>query len=288
MLRLARPKHWIKNIFVLVPLPFAWAGAQRMDTAFPFQPWMFFSGLFGFCLINSAIYTLNDLLDKDTDRIHPKKSQRPIAAGVVSPGVAFAQMLILAVAGITLVFATGSTGAVKLSIAYMLINICYSLGAKDFAVLDVFLLSSGFTIRVLLGVALVAATPSSWLLLCTSALALFVGFSKRRGDLANGADPSHRPSLRGYSLPFLNYAMLICAGVALSAYSLYSIVANVFVHGRELASLPFAAYGILNYLRLVETENAGDSPVEIAYNSRSSQICAICWLIAVLWSLGIW
>ena len=155
----------------------------------------------------------------------------------------------------------------------MLINACYSLGAKYFAVLDVFLLSSGFIIRVLLGVALVGSTPSSWLLLCTSALALFLGFSKRRGDLVNGVDQSHRPSLRGYTLPFLNHAMMICAGVALSAYSLYSIEAKVFIHGREMASLPFAAYGILNYLRRVDTENAGDSPVEIAYNSRSSQIC---------------
>jgi 4-hydroxybenzoate polyprenyltransferase len=153
---------------------------------------------------------------------------------------------------------------------------------------DVFLLSSGFVIRVLLGVALVGATPSAWLLLCTSALALFLGFTKRRGDLVNGVDQSHRPSLRGYTLRFLNHAMLICACVALSAYSLYSIEAKVFMHGREMASMPFVVYGIFNYLRLAETENAGDSPVEIAYNSRSSQICAICWVIAVLWSLCIW
>jgi 4-hydroxybenzoate polyprenyltransferase len=288
MLCLARPKHWIKNIFVLIPLPFAWAVSQRTVTAIHFQPWIFFSGLFGFCLINSAIYTLNDLLDKETDRLHLKKSKRPIAAGIVSPSLAIAQALILAVAGITLVIATGSASAVELSIAYMLINACYSLGAKYFALLDVFLLSSGFVIRVLLGVALIGATPSSWLLICASALALFLGFAKRRGDLVSGVDQSHRPSLRGYSLQFLNHAMIICAGVALSAYSLYSIEAKVFMHGREMASLPFVAYGILNYLRLAETENAGDSPVEFVYNSRSSQICAVCWIIAVLWSLGIW
>jgi decaprenyl-phosphate phosphoribosyltransferase len=288
MLRLARPKHWIKNIFVLIPLPFMWAVSQRTVTAIRFQPWMFFSGLVGFCLINSAIYTLNDLLDRKTDRMHPKKSKRPIAAGVVSPSLAIAQVLILAVAGMTLVIATGCASAVELSIAYMLINACYSLGAKYFALLDVFLLSSGFVIRVLLGVALVGATPSSWLLICTSALALFLGFAKRRGDLVSGVDLSHRPSLRGYTLQFLNHAMIICAAVALSGYSLYSIEAKVFMHGREMASLPFVAYGTLNYLRLAEAENVGDSPVEFVYNSRSSQICAVCWIIAVLWSLGIW
>jgi 4-hydroxybenzoate polyprenyltransferase len=156
------------------------------------------------------------------------------------------------------------------------------------ALLDVFLLASGFTIRVLLGVALVGVTPSAWLLLCTSALALFLGFTKRRGDLISGVDHSHRPSLRGYNVSFLDHAMIICAGVALLAYALYSIESKVFTHGREMASMPFVAYGILNYLRLAEMENIGDSPVDVAYTSRSSQVCVICWIVAVAWSLGIW
>jgi 4-hydroxybenzoate polyprenyltransferase len=220
--------------------------------------------------------------------LHPRKCKRPIAAGIVPAQIAFALMAALAILGMGLVAATGKTAAIAVGLAYVLINVAYSSGAKHVTLLDVFLLSSGFTLRVLLGVAMVGSTPSSWLLLCTSALALFLGFTKRRGDLAAGLDHKHRPSLRGYTLSFLNHAMLICAGVALLAYALYSIEAKVFVHGREMASLPFVAYGILNYLRLAETENAGDSPVEMAYSSRSSQICAVCWLIAVLWSLGIW
>jgi hypothetical protein len=124
--------------------------------------------------------------------------------------------------------------------------------------------------------------------LCTSSLALFLGFVKRRADLTAGLDSSHRPSLRGYSTAFLDQAITLCAGVAMLAYALYSIDAAVMVEGREMVSMPFVAYGVLNYLRLADTENAGGSPVEIAYGSRSSQLCAVCWVIAVTWSLGIW
>jgi hypothetical protein len=135
---------------------------------------------------------------------------------------------------------------------------------------------------------LIAASPSAWLLLCTSALALFVGFAKRRADLAAGLDGNHRGSLRGYSRAFLDQAIAICAGVALAAYALYSIEAKVFLPQREMASIPFVAYGILNYLRLADSQDAGGSPVEIAYRSLSSQLCAIGWGVAVTWSLGMW
>ncbi len=169
----------------------------------------------------------------------------------------------------------------------MAINVVYNLGAKHVALLDVFLLSSGFVIRVLLGCVLVSAAPSPWLLLCTSTLALFLGFTKRRADLTDELDLNHRPSLRGYSKAFLDQAMSICAGVAILAYALYCIEAKaVLKPGREMASLPFVAYGILNYLRMVHVEGVGGSPVEVAYHSWSMQACTFGWLVAVTWSLG--
>ena len=116
-----------------------------------------------------------------------------------------------------------------------------------------------------------------------------MGFAKRRADLSAGLDPNHRPSLRGYSMAFLDQAITICAGVALLAYALYSIDAEVFQEGREMASMPLVAYGIFNYLRLADmAENGGSSPVHVAYHSRSSQLCALGWIVAVTWSLGIW
>ena len=138
--------------------------------------------------------------------------------------------------------------------------------------LDVFLLSSGFVIRVLLGCALVSAPPSTWLLLCTTTLALFLGFAKRRADLKEGLDHHHRPSLRGYSMSFLDQAMAICAGVAILSYALYSIEAKVLLPGREMASMPFVAYGILNYLRMADVEDvrrlAGRGRLSLADNAN--------------------
>jgi len=271
-------------VFVLIPLPFAWVARQGTG----FDATAILLGLVGFCLVNSGVYTFNDLLDVEADRLHPKKKDRPIAAGLVAPKAALVETLVLLVAGLALCFSAGKPNVTTLALGYVAINAVYSFGAKHVALLDVFMLSSGFVIRVLVGCALVGAPPSAWLLLCTSSLALFLGFTKRKADLTAGLDESHRPSLRGYSVAFLDHAMTICAGVALFSYALYSKDSAVLAPGRELASMPFVAFGILNYLRLADTENVGDSPVDVAFSSRSSQICALGWVVAVLWSLKIW
>jgi 4-hydroxybenzoate polyprenyltransferase len=288
LIRLARPRDWIKNVFVLLPVPFAlkaMTAAERQN----FAPVSFCLGFVGFCLVTSAVYTLNDLWDAKTDRLHPKKRRRPIAAGEVSPAAAAVQLVVLLVAGLGLCAASERYPSVLIVLAYVAVNLAYNLGAKNVALLDVFLLSSGFVIRVLLGCALVAAWPSPWLLLCTSTLALFLGFTKRRADLTDDLDLKHRPSLRGYDRAFLDQAMSICAGVAILAYALYCIeVKNILLSGRELASLPFVAYGVLDYLRMVHVEGIGGSPVDIAYHSRSMQACAVGWIVAVTWSLGLW
>lgn len=286
LLRLARPADWIKNVFVLAPVPFALADKTRPEAAL--VPGVFLLGLLGFCLTNSAVYTLNDLLDAEADRLHPRKRQRPIAAGKVPPKIACVQAVVLLLIGLGLCLAAGRPATVGLAAIYVAVNLSYSLGAKQVALLDVFLLSSGYVIRVLLGCSLVTTGTTAWLLLCTSSLALFLGFAKRRADLTDQLDDHHRGSLGGYSRAFLDQAIAICAGAALLAYALYSIESGAFRVNREMASIPFVAYGILNYLRLIDAENAGGSPVEIAYHSTSSQICAIGWAIAVTWSLGIW
>jgi 4-hydroxybenzoate polyprenyltransferase len=291
LIQLARPRDWIKNIFVLLPVPFALEATHHAG----FSPAALLLGLAGFCLINSAVYTLNDLCDAKTDRLHPTKRLRPIAAGDVSLWAARAQIFVLLLAGLGACAAAQRPPILLIVAAYVAINVAYNLVAKNIALLDVFLLSSGFVIRVLLGCALVAAPPSPWLLLCTSTLALFLGFAKRRADLTEELDVNHRPSLRGYNKEFLDQAVSICAGVALLAYALYCIEAKTVMEakavlrpGREMASLPFVAYGILSYLRMVAVEGAGGSPVDVAYRSPTMQFCVIGWLAAVTWSLGIW
>jgi 4-hydroxybenzoate polyprenyltransferase len=285
LFELARPKHWIKNVFVLLPVPFALKALG--DESFSLAA--FLLGLAGFCLVNSAVYTLNDLCDAAADRLHPRKRWRPIAAGAVTRGVAATQIIVLAAAGMGLCLAAHRPACVLIAAVYVALNVTYNLGAKHVPLLDVFLLSSGFVLRVLLGCVLVSAPPSPWLLLCTSTLALFLGFTKRRADLAEELDLNHRPSLRGYSEAFLDQAMSVCAGVAVLAYALYCIeVKGIFRPGREMASVPFVAYGILNYLRMVHVEGIGGSPVDVACHSLSTQVCAVGWLAAVTWSLGVW
>ena len=283
LIRLARIPDWIKNVFVLVPVPFAVA-TETAGAQFAVVP--FLLGLLGFCLINSSVYTFNDVCDARADRLHPRKCKRPVASGLVSVRIAAGQALVLLLAGIGLVLSGGGFQALQVVLIYVGVNLAYNLGAKQLAVLDVFLLASGYVIRVILGCILINVSASAWLLLCTSALALFLGFTKRRADLLAGLEGEHRRSLEDYSKAFLDQAMAISGGVALLSYALYSLDSAVFVPGRELASLPFVAYGILNYLRLAGVEGKGDSPVEIAYTSRSSQICALGWLATVLWSLG--
>ncbi len=285
LIRLARPADWIKNAFVLAPVPFALAD-EAAGARFEATP--FLLGLLGFCLVNSAVYVFNDLCDAAGDRLHPEKKHRPIASGEVSPAAALVTAAFLLVGGLALCWTGGGNGVLVLASVYIGANIAYSTGAKNVALLDVFLLTSGFVIRVLLGCLLVGVGPSPWLLLCTSSLALFLGFTKRRADLLSGLDLQHRPSLRGYNEAFLDQAMTITAGVSLVAYALYSILSGVLLEGREMVSMPFVAYGILNYLRLAATTGAGGSPVRIAYTSHSSQLCAIGWLVTVNWSLGNW
>ncbi|MCA9246257.1 MAG: UbiA prenyltransferase family protein [Planctomycetales bacterium] len=281
LLRLARPWHWIKNVFVLLPIPFAIADGARLDVS------TLLLGLLGFSLINSAVYVLNDLLDAEADRAHPTKCRRPIASGRVSHSQAIAMSIALLAVGIGLCLMTRVPQATAVALVYLATNILYCLWAKHVALLDVFVLASGFVLRVLLGCFLLLAVPSSWLLLCTSSIALFLAFCKRRGDLVAGLDETHRPSLKGYSLPFLDQSITICAAITLLAYGLYLVESDFLVPGRQFASFPFVAYGILHYLRLAHLEGVGASPVEMAYRSRTLQVCGFLWLAAVFWSLKI-
>jgi decaprenyl-phosphate phosphoribosyltransferase len=282
LVRLARPSHWIKNVFILIPIPFAIAAGAHLD----WRALLF--GISGFCLITSAIYILNDLIDVDHDRLHEVKRNRPIASRKVSTEVAVGLAIPLFALGLILALAAKRFGVMLLIAAYILINVGYCLGLKKLPLIDALLLSSGYVVRVLLGCRLVEAVPSNWLLLCTSSIALFLTLAKRRADLISPASEKYRASLGGYNLQFLDQAMTLMAGVTMLGYALYSIEAKVFVQGRELAALPFVVFGILNYLRLAYTQSIGGFPVDLAFRSPSFQLCAVGWALAIAWSLGWW
>ncbi|MEE8278723.1 MAG: UbiA prenyltransferase family protein [Thermoanaerobaculia bacterium] len=277
---LARPRHWVKGVFILMPVPFSIAaGAQLRLTPLVL-------GLIGFSLVTSAVYVFNDLLDARLDRHHPDKKDRPLAAGRIGRGLAALFSGVLLATGLGLLALTGIAAAAWIAGVYVGLNLFYSVRGKRIPLVDVFLLASGFVLRVLLGCALVAVQASNWLLLCSSTLALFLALGKRRADLVAGLDDQHRPSHAGYNRACVEQAIGITAGVALVSYALYCIEAEVLVPGREFASLPFVAFGILEYVRLVHTREAGGSPVDLALSSPSMLIVGVGWLVAVLWSTG--
>jgi 4-hydroxybenzoate polyprenyltransferase len=279
LIRLSRPHHWIKNIFVLMPVPFAVATGAHIDLrAFAF-------GLFSFCLAASAIYAFNDAQDVERDRMHEEKRNRPIAAGRISKGVAYAWSAGLVAVATAFAYLTGKPMALTLFVLYVVINVGYSLGAKHIALLDVFLLSTMYLLRALLGCALLSVEASHWLLLCSFELALFVSLAKRRADLVKGLGGDHRPALEGYTEGFLDQAIGISAGMTILSYALYSMEAPVLLPSRKFAALPFVVFGVLDYLRMAHLRRAGGSPVDMFLRSPTLLAAGVGWLGATLWSL---
>ena len=277
-IELSRPKDWVKNVFVLLPIPFALADGARLDIR------TFALGLVGLCLTNSSVYVFNDVRDLHRDKVHERKRKRPVASGRITPMRAYVWGALLAVAGVLLATASNRR-ALALVGVYLALNIVYSLGAKSVALLDVFLLASGFVLRVLFGCALVNVPPSHPMLLCSYALALFLALAKRRADVVAGLDGTHRPSLLGYNQAFLDQAMTITAALAIVGYALYSLESTVLMGGRRFASLPFVMFGVLDYLREVHVRQKGASPVDVLLSSPALWITGVGWLLAVIWSL---
>jgi decaprenyl-phosphate phosphoribosyltransferase len=281
LVRLFRLRDWIKSAFIALPLPFAWAAGARLD------PGPLALGTLGFCLLASAVYAANDSADAERDRLHANKRTRPIASGAISVRTALAWAAALGIGGVLLLAATGRPNAVAIGLLYVALNAAYSLGLKDVPLVDVFLLSSGYVLRVVLGCALVDVPPSAWLLLCSSALALLLGLGKRRAEFESESAMEHRPSLAGYDRDFLHLAMGALVAAALVSYGLYSIEAEVFQPGREFASLPFVCFGLLEYLRIAIVERRGGSPVDAVLHSKSLLAAAIGWGVAASWSVGL-
>jgi 4-hydroxybenzoate polyprenyltransferase len=278
-IELSRPKDWVKNVFVFMPVPFALAAGAHLD------PVVFVLGLFSFCLASSAVYSFNDARDAERDKAHDTKRNRPVASGRISKRGAYIWALILSAISAGLGAASGRTSVLIILAVYVSVNLFYSFGGKNISLLDVFLLSAGFILRVLLGCALLAVQASNWLLLCSYTLALFVALAKRRADVIKGLDSTHRPSLQGYNQSFLDQAMSITATMTIISYALYSIETVVFIPNREFATLPFVIFVVLDYLRMAHVNRAGGSPVDTVLSSPAILISGAGWLLATLWSV---
>jgi 4-hydroxybenzoate polyprenyltransferase len=289
LLRLMRPHQWIKNGFVFLGPVFghAWNDPKTVVDAL---------ALFAaFCLVSSAVYTMNDIADRDADRLHPTKRLRPLARGDVGLGPASALCAALALAGVALA-AWVSLSALVLVGAYIVLNIAYSAGLKHVAILDVFIISAGFMLRILAGTIGLGIPPSKWLLLCGLTLTLFLGFSKRRAELltmTGTADPngasSHRASLDGYSRTLLDVLITVSVSCSAIGYALYSVDAEtVALHGTDklILTLPFVLYGLFRYLQVMYVKGGGGDPAWDMLHDPHLIATTVGWLGATAWILS--
>ncbi len=279
LLKTMRPRQWPKNIFVFAALVF--------DKQL-FIPNSFVRTLAGFvlfCLISSSVYIFNDLADVEADRQHPEKKHRPIASGMLPLGLAWTAGILLVMVTLILGYLLSSAFAGVLAL-YFLINLAYSKWLKHVSILDVLIIAAGFVLRVGAGVTLIHVERfSPWLYVVMTLLALYLGFGKRRAELAllaQGAG-SHRKVLEGYTIPLLDQFILIVSSTTIVAYSLYTFSApNVPANHSMMLTIPFVLYAIFRYLYLIQVKHAGGAPEEILLSDRPLQVAMVLWGLAVL------
>jgi 4-hydroxybenzoate polyprenyltransferase len=289
LLRLMRPHQWIKNGFVFIGLVF---GHAWNDPALVVDVLLLFAG---FCLASSAVYVMNDIADRDADRLHPTKRFRPLAQGDVGLGAARALCIVLALAGAALA-AAASVPALVIVSAYVALNIAYSAGLKRVPILDVFVISAGFMLRILAGTLGIGIPPSKWLLLCGLMLTLFLGFGKRRAELLAAASSGgsegasgHRASLDGYSRTLLDVLITVSVACAAMGYALYSVDAEtVALHGTDklILTLPFVLYGLFRYLQMIYVKGGGGDPAWDVLHDPHLIATTVGWLVATAWVLA--
>jgi decaprenyl-phosphate phosphoribosyltransferase len=276
-IRLIRPKQWIKNGFVFAPLIFS---KQLFDT-----DRLLTSGraFVAFCLTASSIYILNDLADLEADRAHPEKKKRPLAAGTLAVSHALT-VLVLLLAGAVAVAAGMDLRFIAFLAAYFILNIAYSLKLRDVFLLDVFIIAAGFMFRVLGGAYAINVTVSSWLVLCSLFISLFLGFAKRRGELVLSDQKSaKRETLRLYRVDYIDQLLTIAAAGTVISYALYTVASRtveVFGTDRLIYTTVFVMYGVFRYMFLIHTTSAVENPTNAVTADPPIIVNAILWIAA--------
>jgi 4-hydroxybenzoate polyprenyltransferase len=232
-----------------------------------------------FCALSGAVYAANDVLDIEEDRKHPLKRLRPVASGEISLRSAMVFAVVLAASGLALGFAV-DLGVGIAGVAYLVLQALYTPILKHTAILDVMSISGGFVIRALAGVAAVGSPISPWLIVCTALLTLFLGFSKRRHEIASLGEGaiSHRKNLRDYSVPLLDEMMNIMISATIIAYVLYTFFE--YKNYYMMASIPFVVYGVFRYMLLVHRDGGGN-PDTLLLRDRPLQVALLLWLVVV-------
>ena len=276
----ARPSQWTKNLIIFAGLLF---GRQLLHH----DAVVHAVGTFAvFCVLSSAVYLVNDVMDRDADRIHPKKRHRPSASGALSPQAALTAAAVCGGTGLIGAWMVGR-GVFAIAAGYLVLLSVYSGPIKRLVILDVLTIAIGFVMRAAAGAVAIAVPISNWLLVCTILLALFLALSKRRQELVLLADgaTSHRRILEEYSTALLDQMIAVVTASTLMAYALYTVSPETvakFGTDQLIYTLPFPLYGIFRYLYLVHQKQGGGSPAEMLITDRPLLACVALWAAAVV------
>lgn len=272
-----RPREWVKNVLLFAGLIFSRSLGNPADVVASLSAF----GLF--CLAASSIYLLNDLLDREEDLRHPVKRNRPLPSGRLDPSLAVLALVVLSAASLAGGFAL-DLGFGGVLAVYLAMNVGYSARWKHIVILDVMLIAMGFVLRAVAGAIVVEEPPSPWLILCTLALALLVGFGKRRHELSvlceNAAH--HRSSLAEYSLTFLDSMMTVSAAAAVVTYALYAMSPDIVARfGRMglVTTTPFVLFGIFRYLYLIHQRREGGNPARDFVSDLPTVVNGALWIL---------
>jgi decaprenyl-phosphate phosphoribosyltransferase len=274
MLRLARPRQWVKNAFVVAPLFFSpWAvNADNVASTM--------IAVVVFCLLSSAVYVVNDHFDREADRLHPEKRFRPLASGEVTPGQG------IALAGFLLALAAALSAALlpaKFALfagGYFILNLLYSMRLKQVAILDVLIVAAGFVLRIDAGAMVIDVVPSVWISLTTGLLALFIALAKRRDDLVKTMSSTHRASLAGYNLRFVDACLAVTLGALLVCYLMYTTDSETirrFGTDQLWLTSVFVIAGVMRYLQITLVEERSGSPTDIVVTDRFLIVAVVGW-----------
>jgi decaprenyl-phosphate phosphoribosyltransferase len=265
VLRLMRPKHWIKNLFVLAPLIFSGLFTRWSATM------LAIFGTLLFCVAASIVYVINDLADLKDDALHPvKRLTRPLASGAVS--VAAARALLVVLPALLLAGSFVSIPLVSVLIAYILLNVLYSTWLKRIPVVDIFCLAAGFVLRVYAGAVVIGVVLSSWMLITTLSIALYLAAIKRRDELEVQGDGA-RAVLGQYTVPLLDRFALMSSVCAMVFYCMFVVTTRPVL----AFTIPLVLFGIFRYWFLVDRQGRGESPTDALWSDRPLFITVLVW-----------
>ncbi len=281
-IRALRPKQWLKNGVLLVPLLFA---KSIFVDGLPFKALL---AVISFSLLASGVYVLNDWFDREKDKLHPEKRRRPIAAGHINGAGAIAILVTCWVAAGAIGWLLSREFLIVLG-CYLALQFVYTFALKHMVLLDIMAIALGFILRVVAGAVAINVEVSNWLFLCTLLGALFLGFAKRRAELSALEDASaHRASLADYTVPLLDQMMSICAACCILAYGLYTTSKETVDHvgsDRLKFTVPFAVYAVFRYLFLMHKRGAGGAPEKVLLGDPPLLVDIGLFLAVASWAL---